>query len=118
MGGNEYEENEEAAGAGAGHDDGAQLHGDARHGPWRCPPWPMAMPAMAHGDEDEGVMPLYEESTCPKHGVMERVTSRESTRLVPANHGIGAHDHYQRIITYTYECGYTYISVLSDTCLG
>lgn len=78
----------------------------------------MAMPAMAHGDEDEGIMPLYEESTCPKHGVMERVTSRESTRLVPANHGIGAHDHYQRIITYTYECGYTYISVLNDTCLG
>lgn len=26
----------------------------------------MAMPAMAHGDEDEGIMPLYEVHVCPK----------------------------------------------------
>lgn len=65
----------------------------------------MAMPAMA---AEEEIMPLYEESTCPKHGVMERVNSKTDFDYIWEKHPDEWHQHTLEITTYTYECGYTH----------
>lgn len=76
----------------------------------------LAMPAMAAGD-DEGIMPLYEESTCPKHGVMERVSITTSKKTDEVMHNGTLHNHTTTTTKYTYACGYTH-TVTSTHCDG
>ena len=89
----------------------------------------MAMPAMAHGDEDEGIMPLYEVVHCPDCGENARVTrSYIHDEYWPATNcpnSVFAHLHfYDTIYTVRTACMYcdydttTYIPIGDGTCLG
>lgn len=78
----------------------------------------MAFPAAAY--EKETIVPLATESTCPKHNVMERVTSRRYEHNIPVdfcNRRDDRHIHWERILEYEYECGYIHSTVLLYQCL-
>lgn len=72
----------------------------------------MAMPAMAHGDGDEGIMPLGMQAFCARCNAMRGVVYRDSeyvrtkTSVVcsknPHHH---THDVYRDIVLY--DCGHT-----------
>lgn len=70
----------------------------------------MVMPAMAAGDEDEGIMPLYEVGRCPYCGVSGRITRESYTHTTKKSceKSSNAHKHTERYIFIDYtECGHT-----------
>ena len=86
----------------------------------------MAMPAMAHGDGDEGIMPLYEVVHCPDCGESARVTRKHTgPQAIPSfdcNNAPFEHPHYAEDVyevrTTCMYCPYdeTYCSPSGVTC--
>ena len=68
----------------------------------------MAMPAMAHGDEDEGIMPLGEVGTCPYCGKTGRVTRENYTHTyyTTCTKASSRHQHTTYYNFIEYECGH------------
>lgn len=71
----------------------------------------MATPAMAHGDEDEGIMPLYEATHCPECGKEARVTRSyihdDYWEAINCQNSVWAHLHlYESIYTVRTACMY------------
>ena len=90
----------------------------------------MSMPAMAHEDEDDGIMPLYEAVLCPKcrgEAHVRRWYEDGEIYWPPANcsKSILAHlhlyDHAYVVRTFCMDCDYdvtVYMPTGDGICLG
>ena len=79
----------------------------------------MAIPAAAHGEEDEGIMPLYEVGPCTICGEYGRVERRTYSSEKPVNSCSkkdGFHYHTETSTFWTFpECGHM-DHKYSETC--
>lgn len=71
----------------------------------------LVIPAAAHGDEDEGIMPLYEVGRCPKcgqYGQVVRESYSHTYQVSSCRDRAGTHNHTETVHSDYYpECNHT-----------